>query len=143
MQITDRAKDVIKSGGEWISTIDIENAALSHPAVVQAAAIGMPHPKWQERPLLIVQLAKGATATAAEILDFVRARLPKLSWPDDCQIVEEIPIGATGKVLKTKLRERFRGYQWPAEPPPAHSDHAEATDGPGKPRGLTGFFRRK
>lgn len=113
MQITDRAKDVIKSGGEWISTIDIENAALSHPAVVQAAAVGMPHPKWDERPLLIVQLAEGQTADPQEILAFVKERLPKISWPDDVQIVDEIPIGATGKVLKTKLREQFRDYVLP------------------------------
>ncbi len=113
MQITDRAKDVIKSGGEWISTIDIENAALSHPAVVQAAAIGMPHPKWDERPLLVVQLAPGQSAEPTEILDFVKKDLPKISWPDDVQIVEEIPIGATGKVLKTRLREMFRDYTLP------------------------------
>lgn len=146
MQITDRAKDVIKSGGEWISTIDIENAALSHPAVVQAAVIGMAHPKWQERPLLIVQLGKGQTASAAEILDFVRARLPKLSWPDDCQIVEEIPIGATGKVLKTRLREQFRNYQWPAETPTTTASAAAASATaatPDRPRGLTRLFRRK
>jgi fatty-acyl-CoA synthase len=136
MQITDRAKDVIKSGGEWISTIDIENAALSHPAVVQAAAIGMPHPKWQERPLLIVQLAEGATATADEILEFVKAKLPKLSWPDDVQIVDEIPIGATGKVLKTKLRERFKDYVLP-------SLRDDTGGGDGKGRGLSRLFRRK
>ncbi|MEM6648871.1 MAG: long-chain-fatty-acid--CoA ligase [Pseudomonadota bacterium] len=113
MQITDRAKDVIKSGGEWISTIDIENAALSHPAVIQAAAIGVPHPKWLERPLLIVQLAPGQDVPASEILEFVKEKLDKLSWPDDVQIVDEIPIGATGKVLKTKLREQFKDYVLP------------------------------
>ena len=113
MQITDRAKDVIKSGGEWISTIEIENAALSHPAVVQAAAIGMPHPKWNERPLLIVQLVSPDAAKPKDILSFVRDQLPKISWPDDIQVVDEIPLGATGKVLKTKLREMFKDYVLP------------------------------
>ncbi|MEM9421835.1 MAG: AMP-binding protein, partial [Pseudomonadota bacterium] len=121
MQITDRAKDVIKSGGEWLSTIDIENAALSHPAVVQAAAVGMPHPKWDERPLLIVQLAEGQSAEPVEILEFVKKSLPKISWPDDVQIVEEIPIGATGKVLKTKLREVFKDYVLPTASASAQS----------------------
>ncbi|ADM10637.1 acyl-CoA synthase [Parvularcula bermudensis HTCC2503] len=113
MQITDRAKDVIKSGGEWLSTIDIENAALSHPAVANAAVIGMPHPKWQERPLLIVEMAKGANAEPAEILEFTRQQLPKISWPDDVQTVETIPLGATGKVLKTELRKQFADFTLP------------------------------
>ena len=113
MQITDRAKDVIKSGGEWLSTIDIENIALSHPAVAQAAVIGMKHPKWQERPLLIVQLTEGDGTDPAEILSAVKEKLPKISWPDDIQVTEEIPLGATGKVLKTRLREMFRNYVLP------------------------------
>ncbi len=113
MQITDRAKDVIKSGGEWISTIDIENIGLSHPDVAQAAAIGMPHPKWQERPLLIVQLKEGATASTEDIKDFVNEKLPRISQVDDVQAVDEIPLGATGKVLKTELRKTFADYELP------------------------------
>ena len=113
MQITDRAKDVIKSGGEWISTIDIENVGLSHPDVVQAAAIGMPHPKWQERPLLIVQPAPGKAVDTDAVRAWVNERLPRLSQVDDVQAVDEIPLGATGKVLKTALRRRFEGYELP------------------------------
>lgn len=114
MQITDRAKDVIKSGGEWISTIDIENAALSHPAVAQAAAIGMPHPKWLERPLLVVELKDGKSEDELpDILKSVRDKLPKISWPDDIVAVETIPIGATGKVLKRELREMLKDYKLP------------------------------
>jgi fatty-acyl-CoA synthase len=138
MQITDRAKDVIKSGGEWISTIDIENVGLSHPDVVQAAAIGMPHPKWQERPLLIVQLAPGKATGAEEIRDWVNERLPRLSQVDDVQIVEEIPLGATGKVLKTALRERFKDYVLPE----LREGGAPAAADEKKKRGLFGFGRK-
>ena len=113
MQITDRAKDVIKSGGEWISSIDIENAALNHPDVVQAAALAMPHPKWDERPLLVVQLKPGANGDLDAIKTFVNEQLPKISAVDDVQVVPEIPLGATGKVLKTKLREHFKDYVLP------------------------------
>ena len=113
MQITDRAKDVIKSGGEWISSIDIENAALNHPDVAQAAALGMPHPKWDERPLLVVQAKPGAAIDSAAVQSFVNERLPKISAVDDVQVVKEIPLGATGKVLKTKLREQFKDYNLP------------------------------
>lgn len=113
MQITDRAKDAIKSGGEWLSTIEIENAAMSHPSVLNAAAIGMPHPKWQERPLLIVHMHPGKKVPSEEIMAFVRESLPKISWPDDVQIVDNIPLGATGKVLKTELRKQFADYVLP------------------------------
>lgn len=113
MQITDRAKDAIKSGGEWLSTIEIENAALSHPDVENAAVIGMPHPKWQERPLLIVQMKVGAKASLEDVLAFTQGRLPKISWPDDIQKVQNIPLGATGKVLKTELRKIFASYTLP------------------------------
>ncbi|NNU15263.1 long-chain-fatty-acid--CoA ligase [Parvularcula sp. ZS-1/3] len=113
MQITDRAKDVIKSGGEWISSIDIENAALNHPAVMQAAALGMHHPKWDERPLLVIQLKPGQEADFKEVQEFVNKQLPKISAVDDVQVVDEIPLGATGKVLKTKLREHFKDYTLP------------------------------
>ncbi|MCI5045706.1 MAG: long-chain fatty acid--CoA ligase [Aquisalinus sp.] len=145
--ITDRAKDVIKSGGEWISTIDIENAALSHEAVAQAAVIGMPHPKWDERPLLIVELVPGAAVDPQDILQFVKDQLSKISWPDDIQVVDEIPLGATGKVLKTKLREMFHDYVLPdlreggATPTTAS---ASATDvEPEKKKSGFPFLRRK
>ncbi len=113
MQITDRSKDVIKSGGEWISTIDIENTALLHADVVQAAVIGVEHPRWLERPLLIVQLADGKTTDPEDIRQFVCGKMDKISWPDAVEIVDEIPLGATGKVLKTKLREMFKDYVLP------------------------------
>lgn len=113
MTITDRSKDVIKSGGEWISSIDLENAAMGHPDVAMAAAIGMPHPKWQERPLLIVQPKKGTTPTAESIRDYLAERVPKWWLPDGVEFIEEMPLGATGKILKTKLREMFKDYQFP------------------------------
>ncbi len=113
MQITDRAKDVIKSGGEWISSIDIENFAVGHPAVANAAAIGLPHPKWDERPLLIVQLKPGATATKEEILNFLNGKIAKWWMPDDVAFVDNIPLGATGKINKLALRETFKSHQLP------------------------------
>jgi fatty-acyl-CoA synthase len=114
MQITDRAKDVIKSGGEWISSIDIENIAVGHPAVANAAAIGLPHPKWDERPLLIVELKPGASATKEEILGFLEGKIAKWWMPDDVAFVEKIPLGATGKINKLQLRETFRGHSLPS-----------------------------
>jgi fatty-acyl-CoA synthase len=113
MQITDRSKDVIKSGGEWISSIDLENLAIAHPAVAQAAVIGVAHPKWDERPLLIVVRKPGASVTREELLAFYEGRIAKWWTPDDVQFVEAIPLGATGKILKTKLREQFRDYRLP------------------------------
>jgi len=113
MVITDRSKDVIKSGGEWISTIDLENAAMSHPAVAEAAVIGIHHPKWDERPLLIVQLKSGANAGKQEILDFVKDKVAKWWLPDDVAFVDAIPHGATGKILKTELRRTFKDYTLP------------------------------
>ncbi|WP_421791798.1 long-chain-fatty-acid--CoA ligase [Hyphobacterium sp.] len=113
MTITDRSKDVIKTGGEWVSSIDLENAAMGHPSVAMAAAIGMPHPKWDERPLLIVQLAPGAEPDGDSIKEYLAGVVPKLWIPDDVQFIEEMPIGATGKILKTKLREMFKDYQFP------------------------------
>ncbi len=114
MVITDRSKDVIKSGGEWISTIDLENAAMGHPAVAEAAVIGVRHPKWDERPLLIVQLKSGADAGKQEILDFIKDKVAKWWLPDDVAFVDAIPHGATGKVLKTELRRTFKDYTLPA-----------------------------
>jgi fatty-acyl-CoA synthase len=113
MQITDRSKDVIKSGGEWISSIDIENLAVGHPKVAEAAVIGVRHPKWDERPLLIVVLKKDETASKEELLGFLRGKIAKWWMPDDVAIVEEIPHTATGKIQKITLRERFRDYVLP------------------------------
>ena len=111
MQITDRAKDVIKSGGEWISSIDLENAAVGHPAVAEAAVIGIAHAKWQERPLLVVVLKPGKTASKSELLSFLAERVAKWWLPDDVAYVETLPHTATGKLQKMKLREQFRDYR--------------------------------
>jgi len=111
MQITDRSKDVIKSGGEWISSIELENAAMAHPSVAQAAAIGVPHPKWQERPLLVVVAAPGQTLDKDELARFLEARIIKWWLPDAIEVVDALPHGATGKVLKRELRERFADYR--------------------------------
>jgi fatty-acyl-CoA synthase len=113
MQITDRSKDVIKSGGEWISSIDIENFAVGHPKVAEAAVIGVRHPKWDERPLLIVVLKPGQTATKAELLSFLDGKIAKWWMPDDVAFVPEIPHTATGKILKTALRDQFKSYTLP------------------------------
>ena len=113
MQITDRAKDVIKSGGEWISTIDIENLAVGHPDVAEAAVIGIAHPKWDERPLLVVVAKDGHSPKTNEVLDFLKPRIAKWWMPDDVQVVKEIPHTATGKINKLKLRETFKGYKLP------------------------------
>ena len=113
MQITDRSKDVIKSGGEWISSIDLENAAMGFPGVAQAAAIGVAHPKWQERPLLIVVRQPGSEVTAAEIQAYLTTKLAKWWLPDAVEFIDALPLGATGKVLKRTLREKFEGYVLP------------------------------
>jgi fatty-acyl-CoA synthase len=113
LQITDRSKDVIKSGGEWISSIDIENLAVGHPKVAEAAVIGVRHPKWDERPLLVIVLKKDQTATRDEMLGFMQGKIAKWWMPDDVVFVEEIPHTATGKIQKTVLRERFKDYVLP------------------------------
>ncbi len=113
MQITDRAKDVIKSGGEWISSIDIENLAMGHPAVQEAAVIGVAHPKWDERPLLIVVLKPGAAADKAAILGFLSDKIARWWMPDDVAFVAQLPHTSTGKIQKTALRETFRDYRLP------------------------------
>ena len=113
MQITDRAKDVIKSGGEWISSIDLENIAVGHPKVANAAAIGVYHPKWDERPLLIIQPAPGEQPTKEEILASLEGKIAKWWTPDDVVFVEEIPLGATGKINKLALRDHFKDYKLP------------------------------
>ncbi|MEG0939068.1 MAG: 3-(methylthio)propionyl-CoA ligase [Comamonas sp.] len=113
MQITDRSKDVIKSGGEWISSIDIENIAMAHPVVAMAACIGMPHPKWDERPIVAVVKKPGAEVTREELLQFYEGKTAKWQIPDDVVFVAAIPIGATGKMLKTRLREELKDYKLP------------------------------
>ena len=116
MQITDRSKDVIKSGGEWISSIDLENIAVAHPAVMEAGVIGVAHPKWDERPLLIVVKKKDAEVTKEELLTFFQGKIAKWWMPDDVVFVDQLPHTATGKLLKTKLREDFKHYRLPAAP---------------------------
>ncbi len=114
MQITDRSKDVIKSGGEWISSIDIENIAVAHPAVAMAACIGVRHPKWDERPIIAVVKKPGAEVSREELLQFYEGKTAKWQIPDDVVFVDAIPLGATGKMLKTRLREQLKDYQLPS-----------------------------
>jgi fatty-acyl-CoA synthase len=113
MQITDRAKDVIKSGGEWISSIEIENIAAGHPKALLAAVIGVAHPKWDERPLLLVRLKDGESATREEMLAFLEGKIARWWMPDDVMFVDEIPLGATGKIDKKLIRQRLAGYELP------------------------------
>ena len=114
MQITDRSKDVIKSGGEWISSIDIENIAVAHPAVAMAACIGVAHPKWDERPIVAVVKKPDAQVSREELLAFYEGKTAKWQIPDDVVFVDAIPLGATGKMLKTKLREQLKDYKLPS-----------------------------
>jgi acyl-CoA synthetase (AMP-forming)/AMP-acid ligase II len=113
LQITDRSKDVIKSGGEWIGSIDLENIAMAHPAVAMAAVIAVPHPKWDERPLLVVVKKPDAIVEKADLIAYYEGKIAKWWTPDDVVFVDAIPLGATGKMLKTKLRESFRDYKLP------------------------------
>jgi len=113
MQITDRSKDVIKSGGEWISSIDLENIAVSHPQVAEAACIACSHPKWTERPLIVAVLKPGATVTREELLAHFEGKVAKWRIPDDVVFAEELPHTATGKLQKVRLREQFRDYVLP------------------------------
>jgi fatty-acyl-CoA synthase len=113
MQITDRSKDVIKSGGEWISTIELENIAMAHPAVQQAACIGVAHPKWDERPLLVVVRKPGAQVSKEELIRFYDGKIAKWWTPDDIAFVDALPTGATGKILKNKMREQSKEHQLP------------------------------
>ena len=114
MAITDRTKDVIKSGGEWISSIELENTIMAHPAVAEAAVIGVAHPKWTERPLLVVVKAEGQDVAAGELLDYYEGRVAKWWIPTDVEFVEELPHTATGKVKKIELRQQFKDYEWSA-----------------------------
>ena len=114
LQITDRSKDVIKSGGEWISSIDVENVAVAHPAIAMAACIALPHPKWDERPLLVAVRKPGADVTREQLLKFYEGKLPRWQVPDDVVFVDAIPLGATGKMQKNKLREQLKNHVLPA-----------------------------
>jgi fatty-acyl-CoA synthase len=113
MRITDRAKDLVKSGGEWISSVELENVAMGHPLVDLAAVIGMPHPKWEERPLLIVKPRKDADLTREAVLGYLEGKVARWWLPDDVVFVDEIPLTAAGKLSKVRLREQFRDYVLP------------------------------
>jgi len=113
MQITDRSKDVIKSGGEWISSIDIENIAIGVDGVAIAAVIGHYHPKWDERPLLVIQTKENFEVSKEEILGYLNGKIAKWWMPDDVQFIDAIPLGATGKINKVALREMFKDYEFP------------------------------
>ena len=104
---------MIKSGGEWISSIDIENIAMGHPAVAMAACVGMPHPKWDERPVVVVALKPGQQVTREELLAYYDGRIAKWQTPDDVVFVDEIPLGSTGKMLKNKVRDLLGDYKLP------------------------------
>jgi len=121
MQITDRAKDVIKSGGEWISSIEIENLAVGHPKAAIAAVIGAAHPKWDERPVLLVKLKEGETASKEEFLSFLEGKIAKWWMPDDVVFVDDIPLGATGKIDKKLIRDRMKAYVLPTAQPAKES----------------------
>ena len=114
IQITDRAKDVIKSGGEWISSIDLENAAVAHPAVKEAAVIGVPHPRWQERPLLLLVCHPDADVGRDEMLRHLESHVARWWLPDDIVIVDELPHTGSGKVVKADLRQQYRHHLDPA-----------------------------
>lgn len=111
IKLTDRTKDLIKSGGEWISSVDLENALMSHPAVFEAAVIAVPHPKWQERPLACVVLKEGATATKEELIESIELDFAKWWLPDDVVFLNEIPKTSVGKFLKATLREQLKDYK--------------------------------
>jgi len=134
MQITDRAKDVIKSGGEWISSIEIENIAAGHPKAELAAVIGVLHPKWDERPLLLVKLRAGETSTPKEFLDFLDGKIAKWWTPDDVVFVDDIPLGATGKIDKKLIRDRMKDYVLPTATVAAAPAPVVALAAPPEPR---------
>ena len=114
LQLTDRTKDVIKSGGEWISSVELENAAVGHPGVAEAAAIGVYHPKWDERPLLVVVKKAGAEVAPADLRQYLAGHVAKWWVPDAIEFVDELPHTGTGKISKKDLRDRFRDYAWSA-----------------------------
>jgi fatty-acyl-CoA synthase len=112
VKLVDRSKDMVKSGGEWISSVDLENALMGHPAVREAGVIAVPHAKWQERPLAVVALKRGSSATREELREFLRANFAKWQLPDDFVFVEELPHTSTGKLLKSELRARYKDWKW-------------------------------
>jgi fatty-acyl-CoA synthase len=113
IRIADRTKDLIKSGGEWISSVDLENAIMSHPKVAEAAVVGIPHPKWDERPLACVVVKDGETLTAGEVLDFLRPKVARWWLPDAVEFIDEVPKTSVGKFSKKDLRTRFAEYDLP------------------------------
>jgi fatty-acyl-CoA synthase len=115
LKIVDRSKDLIKSGGEWISSVDLENTLVAHPAVREAAVIGVPHPKWQERPLAILVRKEGASVSVTELRAFLAQKFAKWQLPDDFVFVDELPHTSVGKLLKMKLREKYRSWDWKRE----------------------------
>ena len=117
IKITDRAKDLIKSGGEWISSVDVENALVAHPAVAEAAVVAVPHPKWQERPLALVVLKQGSAITDHELRSFLSGTFAKWQLPDDIVFVPDLPHTSTGKLLKSELRRRYVEWKWQASSP--------------------------
>jgi fatty-acyl-CoA synthase len=112
IKLTDRVKDLIKSGGEWISSVDLENALVGHDAIKEAAVIAVPHPKWQERPLAVVVLKDGMRVEVSELRAFLEKRFARWQVPDDFIFVSELPHTSTGKLLKSKLRQDFKAWQW-------------------------------
>ena len=113
IRLVDRTKDLVKSGGEWISSVELENHLMAHPAVAEAAVIGVPHPRWSERPLACVVLKPGATATKEELIDFLRPKVSKWAVPDDLVFIDEVPKTSVGKFSKKDLRSRFADYRLP------------------------------
>ena len=112
MQITDRAKDVIKSGGEWISSLELESAIMAHPQVLEASVIGLPHERWQERPLACVVAKPGRALSKEAVLDHLTSRVAKWWMPEDVVFVDTLPKTSVGKIAKRELRERFKDYRW-------------------------------
>ena len=112
MKITDRTKDLIKSGGEWISSVDVENAIVAHPAVKEAAVVAVPHPKWQERPIAAVVVKEGCQVTAEELRSFLAGKFAKWQLPDEFIFVRRLPHTSTGKLLKSELRKQFQNWEW-------------------------------
>jgi fatty-acyl-CoA synthase len=129
VRICDRSKDIIKSGGEWISSVDLENALMAHPAVAEAAVIAVSHPKWQERPLAVVVLREGVTATAEELRELLAGRFAGWQLPDAFVFVEEIPHTSTGKTSRATLRERFKNFRVDAQPEARASPSGARADG--------------
>ncbi len=112
LKIADRTKDLVKSGGEWISSVDLENALVAHPDVREAAVIAVPHPKWQERPVAVIVAREGATPTPAALREFLAERFAKWQLPDGFIFVDELPHTSTGKLQKVELRRRYPSWNW-------------------------------